>query len=232
MSPVAYVALFGAGVATVAAPCVLPLLPAYLTVVLDAAARGGRAAVTRAGASFVAGFSSVFVALGALAGALGAAPGVQVIVSRVAAGVLVALGLVTILQPQGAWWWPTTRLLPAVPAGRGGRWRPVLVGAAFAGTWTPCVGPLLGAALVTAGAGSDPLAGAGLLAAYSAGLGVPFLALCLFVTAAGGAGAGLSRRLGWHALAAQRLGGGLLVLLGLALATGRPGWPGLVPGAG
>lgn len=231
MSVVAYVALFGAGVTTVAAPCVLPLLPAYVTVVLDAASRGGRVAVTRAGVSFVAGFTVVFVALGALAGVLGALPGAQVRVSGAAAAVLVALGLVTVLQPRGARWWPTVRLLRAPPAGRDGRWRPLLVGAAFAGTWTPCVGPLLGAALAAAGAGSDPLVGAGLLAAYSAGLGVPFLVLCLVVTAAGGAGAGLSRRLGRHALVAQRLGGGLLVLLGLLLVA-RPGWVGLTPGGG
>jgi cytochrome c-type biogenesis protein len=231
MSPVAYVALFGAGVTTVAAPCVLPLLPVYVTVVLDAASRGGRVAVARAGLSFVAGFSTVFVALGTAAGALGAVPGPRAWVPRTAAVLLVALGLLTALRPQSSWRWPSVRILP-VAAGRGGRWRPMLVGAAFAGTWTPCVGPLLGAALVTAGAGTDPLVGAGLLAAFSAGLGVPFLALCLFVAATGGTGAGLSRRMGRHALAVQRLCGGLLVLLGFLVATGRPGWPGLTPGAG
>lgn len=232
MSGYAYVALFGAGVSTVAAPCVLPLLPAYVTVVLDAAARGGRAAVLGAGLAFVGGFSLVFVALGTAAGALGAIPGSQVVLTRVAAAVLVAVGLAVVLRPRGLSWWPTVRLLPWTGAGRG-RWlRPFALGTAFAGTWTPCVGPLLGAALVTAGAGGDPLSGAGLLAVYSAGLSVPFLVLCLAAGPLVGTLPGLACRLGRGALVAQRVAGGLLVLLGLLLADGRPGWAGLAPVGG
>ena len=232
MSVVAYAALFGAGVSTFAAPCVLPLLPAYATVVLEAAGRGGRSAVAGAALTFVTGFTVVFVALGTTAGALGRAPGSQAWLTRAAAVTLVVLGLAVLLRPSG-WPWPTLRLLPRIGrAGAGSRWRPFAVGAAFAATWTPCVGPLLGAALVTAGAGADPVAGAGLLAAYSTGLAVPFLVLCLAASAAGGALPGLARRLGRLSGVARRAAGGLLVVLGLLLAGGRPGWADLVPVGG
>ena len=230
MSAVAYLALFGAGVSTIAAPCVLPLLPAYASVVLEAGGRG-RGALTGAAVTFLAGFTVVFVALGAAAGALGGVPGVRTWTAYAAAVALVVLGLSVLLRPQGWSRWPTVRLLPGLARAAGGsRWRPFVVGAAFAATWTPCVGPLLGAALVTAGAGADPVAGAGLLAAYSAGLAVPFLVLCLAASAAGGVLPGPARRLGRHAIAAQRAAGGLLVLLGLLLAGGRPGWTGLAGG--
>ena len=232
MTAAGYVVLFGAGVSTIAAPCVLPLVPAYTTVVLEAAGRGGRPALAGAALRFVAGFTVVFVALGAAAGSLGRVPAGQAWVTRAAAATLVVLGLSVLLRP-GGWRWPTVRLLPRVArAGDGSRWRPFAVGAAFAATWTPCVGPLLGAALVTAGAGADPVAGAGLLAAYSAGLAVPFLVLCLAASAAGGAAPGLARRLGRRSGAAQRAAGGLLVLLGLLLAGGRPGWAALIPVGG
>lgn len=233
MSAVAYVALFGAGVTTIAAPCVVPLLPVYATVVLEAGARGGRTALAAAGIAFVAGFSVVFVALGVAAGALGTMPGMGPWVTRAAAATLVVLGLVALVRPHGWSRWPTVRLLPrAARAGTGARWRPFAVGAAFAATWTPCVGPLLGAALVTAGAGSDPVTGGGLLAAYSVGLAVPFLSFCLAASAAGGALPGTTRRLGRHAVTAQRVAGGLLVLLGILLVGGRPGWVALVSAGG
>lgn len=217
MSPLLLVALFGAGVSSIVAPCVLPLLPVYVAVVLDAATRGGRAAVLRSALHFVGGFTAVFVGLGVAAGALGGAVGgVAGGLSRAGGVVLLVMGALMLLGPRGPagrqW-----RLLRALPAA-GSRWRPVVLGVAFGAAWTPCVGPLLGTALVAAAATGGPATGAALLTAYSLGLAVPFLILCLLATATGGLLPGPARRFGARSVAWQRLAACLVLALGLALA--------------
>jgi cytochrome c-type biogenesis protein len=224
VSALAVVAMVGAGVSSVVAPCVLPLLPVYVTVVLDAAAHGGRTAVLRSALTFVAGFSAVFVALGTAAGAVGATVGATADrVSRVGGLVLVALGVLMLLAASGrvGRQWHLVRALPAA----GSRWRPLVLGVAFGAAWTPCVGPLLGTALVAA-ATADPTVGAGLLAAYSVGLALPFVTVCLLGTATGGLAPGgwlpgLARRFGARAVAWQRVAAVLVVALGALLAIGR-----------
>lgn len=216
MSPLALVALFGAGVTSILAPCVLPLLPAYVTVVLDAAARGGRTAVIGSALRFVGGFTVVFVALGTAAGGVGVAVGgLAGALSRVGGLVLIGMGVLMLLGTLGraGRQWHALTVTPAA----GSWWRPAVLGVAFGAAWTPCVGPLLGSALVVA-ATTGPVAGAALLAAYSLGLAVPFLTVCLVASATDGRLPGLARRLGARAVAWQRVTACLVLALGVALA--------------
>jgi len=191
MSDIAdHVALFGAGVASFLAPCVVPLMPAYVGMMageIGGAPSGDQAdatapragAVARAGVIFVAGFSAVFVALGAFAGQLGSSlESFQLWVQRVGGVMVVWFGLV--LVGIGRRWVPERRVFARIPA-TGHVARPLVMGVAFGAAWTPCVGPLLGAALIAAARAADPLHGASLLGAYALGVGAPFVAAALAV---------------------------------------------------
>lgn len=213
------VALFGAGVASFLAPCLVPLLPAYLGMVAGEAAEARTPArAVPATAAFVLGFALVFAGLGAAAGLLGSSlAGVQEGVQRVGGVVVAVLGLALLGVVRGPFA-GERRLLPVVPAlpGRLRRLRPVLIGVAFGAAWTPCVGPLLGAALTVAARTGDAARGAVLLAAYAAGIGVPFLVASLGLAS----WPSLSERLRRVGPAVQRVAGALMVVLGVLLATG------------
>lgn len=213
--PADLVALFGAGVASFLAPCVVPLLPAYLGVIAGEAHERPERSV-RATAVFVLGFAAVFAALGAVAGLAGSAlGGAQGALQRVGGIVVIAMGLV-LLGVLGGRWTRERRLLPPVPAVTGSFLRPFAIGVAFGAAWTPCVGPLLGAALTVAAASGQALRGTLLLVAYALGIGVPFVLASLGLASSPGAARAL-RRIG---PAVERVGGVLLVVLGLLLVTG------------
>ncbi len=178
---------FGAGVLSVLSPCVMPLMPAYLSLISgisvdemrEEARVGLRRRVLLGCAGFVAGFSAVFVLLGATATAAGRVLrtwhvdvfGLEVGATHLAGVVIVLMGLHLL------GWLPIPLLLresrfhAARPRGFLGTF---LVGAAFAFGWTPCVGPILGAILTLAGGRETVGEGMALLAVYSLGLGVPF----------------------------------------------------------
>ncbi len=182
MNALAYFAIFGAGVATLASPCVLPLVPAWIIVVTDAA--HGRSIISSA-LTFTAGFTTVFVALGGLASWLGAIFGARLNgFSRFGGGLLLILGVLLLGAASGKVTrrWQALARVPKTTA----RMRPFALGATFAAAWSPCVGPLLGAALLTA-AQADPVHGMALLAVYSLGLATPFLVLCLLGASTAGA---------------------------------------------
>ena len=175
-------AALAAGTVSFLSPCVLPLVPGYISTVVGVApAEIDRASARRViGPSllFIASFSTIFILFGLSATAIGSLL-VQnkVVLERVAAGIIVALGLLYLaasLVPQLGREWRPQRLLAR--AGKGG---PVVAGAAFAIAWTPCVGPTLGAILTAAGISGSEGRGAVLLAFYSAGLAIPFLATAL-----------------------------------------------------
>lgn len=226
------IALFGAGIASFLAPCVIPLVPAYLGMITgEAASRdadaeadarvevdAGQAAAGRAVVAtllFIAGFAVVFAGLGVAAGLAGSSlQSVQDGLERVG-GVLVALFGLALLGVLRGPFARERRLFTELP-NVGGRLRPVVVGVAFGAAWSPCVGPLLGAALVAAARTGDPVDGAVLLFAYACGIGVPFLAASLGLASA----PGLFERLKRIGPRLEQVAGVFLLILGVLLATG------------
>jgi cytochrome c-type biogenesis protein len=203
---------FLAGLLSFLAPCVLPLVPGYLSAVsaVEAGRLGERGAARRvvvASLPFLAGFTIVFVALGAGAGALG---GVLSWRSQqeIAGFVVIVFGLAF----MGLLPWPERLVAPELVTGARRRGSSVLLGGAFGVCAAPCVGPVLAAILVLAG-GTSTLEGSVLLLAYSAGLAVPFLV----------AGIAFARSMAafrWlrdHYTAIRIVSGAIMVALGLLL---------------
>lgn len=219
-----------AGALSFLSPCVLPIVPAYL----------GRLAALSAGASrirhaifFTCGFSVIFIALGISAGYVGGAAGKLLPVVQIPVGVAVAIGglhlagLVRIPQLD--------RMRAPTPILRGGYLGSLLLGAAFAVAWTPCIGVILGAILGIAAAGSNPGGAALLLALYSLGLALPFLALAAVADRSPLALQKLLGHLRGGTRIAGVIGGLLVAAIGVLIATGGltvlsrllPGIPGL-----
>lgn len=212
-------ALFGAGIASFVAPCVVPLVPAWLGLVgADlasdpevAAGRPPRPPLTST-LSFVAGFSAVFVLLGVLAGQIGSlASAVSEEFRRVGGALVVVFGVLLLIDRLGRHVRPR-RWLPPVDR-FGTRARPFVIGVAFGAAWTPCVGPLLGSALVVAADAGGAFDGAVLLLAYAAGVGVPFVATALVLSSF----PSLTARLGRLSLPLSRVSAVSLIVLGLVL---------------
>ena len=174
---------FGAGLASFLSPCVLPLVPGYLSFLSGASIdqlresdgdREVRGRVFANAGAFVVGFSLIFILLGASATLLG-----QVLLShmpllsKVAGVLIIGFGLHTMGVLKLSWLYREKRMqLARKPVGLLGS---VLVGMAFAFGWTPCIGPILAGILAYAGTQQTMGAGITLLAAYSVGLGIPFL---------------------------------------------------------
>jgi cytochrome c-type biogenesis protein len=213
------VALFGAGVASFLAPCIVPLLPAYLGIIAgEAADARDPARAVPATLIFVLGFTVVFAGLGATAGLIGSSlHDVQTWVQRVGGVIVVIMGLALLGVLRGRLF-QERRLLHRLPAVTGPV-RPFVVGVAFGAAWSPCVGPLLAAALTVAAHDGQVGRGALLLVAYAFGIGVPFLLAALGLASFPSL-AGRLRRAG---LIIERVAGVLLVVLGILLVTGAYG---------
>ena len=181
---VGYVAAFGGGLVSFLSPCVLPIVPAYLSVItgLDVAevtggSRRHLGRVARDTGLFVTGFSAVFILLGLSATTVGHALFANhVLITRFSGLVVLAMSLFVAgsLILRAPWLYGERRFHPS-PSRFGPIAAPV-AGAAFGFGWTPCIGPVLGSVLAVAATRGKAADGAALLAAYSAGLGVPFLA--------------------------------------------------------
>jgi cytochrome c-type biogenesis protein len=224
MSDVGYIAALLAGVLSFLSPCVLPLVPPYLcylagTTVEEmkeegADTRAARRDVMLAAMSFVAGFSTVFVLLGATASALG-----QILrdylwaLSWAAGAAIIVMGLHFLGVFRLAMLYREKRLEVATPAGPGGAY---VMGLAFAFGWTPCIGPILAAILAVAGSSDTVHRGMTLLAVYSIGLGIPFLIAAFGIERFMTAMSGLKR----HFRKIELAMGGLLVATGVAFMTG------------
>lgn len=229
-SPVGFVVAFGAGVVSFLSPCVLPLVPSYLSMmsgvgarsVAGGASRAERARLLWSSVLFVAGFSLVFAVLEAGANAaarpLRAHP---VLFEDIAGALIIAMGLALALPAWSAGW---SALLGherrfAVRPSKLGPWAAPVMGMAFAFGWTPCIGPALQAMLVLASSTSTLGRGEAMLVAYSLGLGAPFIASGLALGRLSGA-LGFARR---HSRVVGLLSGLLLAALGALLVTHEVG---------
>ncbi len=212
-------ALF-AGAVSFVSPCVLPLVPGYLSAVTGVSpdALGAVQARRVLGPSllFVASFSAIFIVLGVTAtGVGGAFQAHRETLEKVAAGLIAAMGLflvATLLVKRLNREWRIDGLMRR--AGRGG---PLVAGAAFAVAWTPCVGPTLGAILSAAALSDSAGRGAFLLAVYSAGLAIPFLLTAVAFTKMASVFTMVKRHYG----AIMAFGGAVLILMGVLIWTGE-----------
>ena len=229
-----YLLAVPAGLISFLSPCVLPLVPPYLCFLtglsLEQLTEGEgeerTANVLPSAAAFVAGFSTVFIALGATASLVGevlrtamswtiSIGGFDVnVLSALAGAAIIAMGLHFLGAFRLAFLHRELRYHHhSEPTGLAGAY---VIGLAFAFGWTPCIGPVLAAILAVAASEHNAWSGAGLLALYSAGLGIPFL------LAAVGVGSFLSffRRFRYHLAKVEMVMGGLLVLTGVMFLTG------------
>ena len=210
---------FGAGCLSFLAPCVLPLVPGYLSAVSSVEAerlgeRGAARRVVRASLPFVAGLVAVFVLLGAGAAAVGLSfTKDQFLLEQVAGFVLIVFGLAF----MGLLPWPQRLLAAGLVQDARRRGSGFLLGGAFAVCAAPCIGPVLGSILVLAGDSETVWEGSLLLAVYALGLAVPFLlAAALFAPAMG-----FFRRVRDHYVVIRFVSGLILVALGALLFAGE-----------
>ena len=216
---------FAAGSLSFFAPCVVPLLPAYVGYLSGAALpeiRANPAAfqgrVIRGGLLYVAGFGLVFIALGVLAGFAGRGlKGDEVWLQRVGGVVVIAMGLVLAEVLPGNITQRTFNAINLKNAGRAfGPAAPFVLGIVFGTAWSPCVGPVLASILILAANTHRALEGGILLAAYTVGLGLPFVLASLLIASF----PELAKKMGRAAAVTSRIAGGLLVILGVLLVAG------------
>ncbi len=224
---IGYASALGAGALSFLSPCVLPLVPPYLCYMAGVSVEefagaadndrpsAGRRALIAASVAFVAGFSTVFVALGASAFTIARLLRLWQEPLAIVAGLLIILmglnflGIVRIpLLSREARFQSRGRPASVVAA--------YIMGLAFAFGWTPCIGPILGSILALAGTRDTAGEGAFMLAVYSAGLGIPFLVAALF----SGAFMRFLQRFRVHLGTVEKVMGGLLVAAGVLFLTG------------
>jgi cytochrome c-type biogenesis protein len=212
-----------AGLVSFLSPCVLPLVPPYLVyltgatiehVANDESEQASKRAVMISAVMFVLGFATVFVALGASASFVGGlirAWSAQL--SIVAGIVIIVMGLHFLGLTRIAFLMREGRLTPPKPVGL---WGAYVMGLAFAFGWTPCIGPILAAILSVAAAEATVTRGAGLLAVYSLGLGIPFLIAAFMVEQF----SSLFSRMKRHLAGVERVMGVLMIVTGIGFLTG------------
>ncbi len=215
-------AAFAVGFISFISPCVLPLVPGYLSAVSGTSIadfQQGRSQASRVllpAAVFCLSFTVVFVALGMTATGLGSTlKDHRATLEHVSGALIIALGVFFVLTPfvpKLNREWRVDALMQR--AGSGG---PLVAGAAFAIAWTPCVGPTLGSILTAAATQHTVSKGGVLLAAYSAGLAIPFLVTALAFNRATTA----FRWLRDHYVLVTAISGAILIGMGLLLLTGE-----------
>ena len=220
---VSLIAAFGAGFLSFISPCVLPLIPGYISYVsgmsleeMRSADTGARRRLIFTTLLFILGFSIIFMAMGASASAIGALLLKNLrIVQKIAGVIIIILGLHLAGVFRIGFLHRDTRIQtsrkPASPLGA------LVVGMAFGFGWTPCIGPILGGILAIAGSKSTVGEGVLLLAVYSAGLGVPFFLTSLAIDKFFAASAKVRR----YYRIIEMVAGVLLVILGILMFTGR-----------
>ncbi|HVF12177.1 MAG TPA: cytochrome c biogenesis protein CcdA [Actinomycetota bacterium] len=225
-----------AGLISITSPCILPLIPGYLSYIsgVTSGSEGHRGRVLGASGLFVLGFASIFTALGASASLAGAVllDALPVLI-KVAGVFVIFMGLSMLGLLRLPFLYSEKRMdLRKIRSGPAGA---LPLGMAFAFGWTPCIGPILAGILTAAAATKTAGRGAALLAVYSLGMGIPFMLIALGYSRAGKTVSFLKR----HTLKIERAGGILMVAMGVLLITGywtrlfvplirffsRSGWP-------
>ena len=211
-----YLISFLEGVITFISPCLLPMLPVYVSYFAGGGQRSTRRTLPTA-LGFVLGFTAVFVAMGALAGTVGGFLKSHQTAVNIVSGLIVIffglhfLGLVKVNLFRGSSRSVDTRDL--------GFFSAMLFGVIFSVGWTPCVGAFLGSALILASQRGHVLEGMGMLLVYSLGLGIPFLLSALLIDR-------LKSALNFiksHYGVINKICGGLLIAIGVLMATGTMG---------
>lgn len=213
----AYLVTFLEGLITFISPCLLPMLPIYLSYFAGGQRDASQGQVLKNALGFVLGFTLLFVAMGAFAGSIGA------LLARHQQAVNLISGLVVIffgLNFLGVFRLSLFRGTKGFSVkGSMGFFSALVFGAVFAVGWTPCVGAFLGSALMLASQQGSTLRGVILLLCYSAGLGIPFLASALLIQSLKSAFDWVKR----HYSVINAVSGGLLILVGILMATGTMG---------
>lgn len=216
-----------AGLLSFVSPCVLPLVPTYMTYLAGTAAvptgEGGkghgqtqlkRKQLYARAVFFVLGFSLIFIAFGVTASSIGTFLTLNSpLIRRIGGLIVIAFGL----HLLGILRWDRlyqTRKLDYQPSG-GSPLSALLLGASFGTGWTPCIGPVLASILVVASQSQNVMQGVTLLSAYSAGLAVPFLLVAVFLERA----VKRLKRLGPYLPWIERISGGLLIIIGIMVYT-------------
>ena len=211
-----YLISFLEGIITFISPCLLPMLPIYISYFAGGGERTVGKTLTNA-SGFVLGFSLVFVAMGALAGTLGSfLTRYQTWVNLIGGGIVMLFGLNYMGLLHLNFFRGSRR---SVSKDNMDFWQATLFGMIFSVGWTPCVGAFLGSALMLASQQGHALEGMGMLLCYSLGLGIPFLLSAVLIDK-------LKGTFNWikaHYDAVNKICGGALVLVGILMATGTLG---------
>ena len=222
---IGFAAAFAAGIVSFLSPCVLPVIPGYLSFMTGLTTREladehlPLSVVLIPSLLFVSGFSIIFIALGVSASFLGQfLSEYRTVVMRVGGVMVFAFGLLLTGVIKVPWLYGEARmgLEKSRTFGRGAA---LVMGMAFAAGWTPCVGPILASILALAASTGDAARGAALLLAYSIGLGLPFVLTAVLF----GRMSGLLRWLNRHSLIINRVAGATLMILGVLIFTGQLG---------
>lgn len=218
---VPFLTALGAGLLTFLSPCVLPLIPGYVAFMTgmtssEIAAENRKVSMVLVPALlFVAGFTTVFVALGASASAVGSfLAQYQSVLETVAGAIIILLGFFMLGIVKVPWLYGEARF-EMHKARRFGILASLVMGMAFAFGWSPCVGPILGSILMMAANEAEVARGALMLAVYSLGLGIPFVLVAVMLGR-------IKPVLNWlnrHSLVINRVAGVVLMALGLLIVT-------------
>lgn len=233
-----YLVSFLAGIITFLSPCVLPLIPAYLSYVSGLSlselkdeenmSSAVKTKVLSASLLFIAGFSLIFILLGAAAATFIGELLRNQYAAIIAGGIIIVFGLhvMHVINIPFLNYEQRADFGKLEKGAKEGFWKnllqkfaPFLLGMSFALGWTPCVGPILGGILGMASMGDNTTEGTILMTLYAAGLGVPFFLSALLTTKA----IGFMNRMKQHFKIIEIVAGGLLVLIGIAIATGGIG---------
>ncbi|WP_414732667.1 cytochrome c biogenesis CcdA family protein [Acetobacterium carbinolicum] len=214
-----YFITFLEGIVTFISPCLLPMLPIYVSYFAGQSQSDNKRTAIFNALGFVLGFTVVFVLLGAFAGRIGSVLIEHQTVVNVGGGIIIILFGLNFMEVLNIPFLNTTRQMN-MNHSRISFFSALLFGIVFSIGWTPCVGAFLGSALMMAASSGDTLKGILMLLSFSLGLGIPFMVSAILIEQLKSTFDFVKR----HYRIINRLSGGLLVLIGLLMATGLLGY--------